>query len=500
MGRAFRRANPAIAASLGAVLLSLGLGWYQALVSSPWSHTDERAHTGYVMSLARGALPEISSAIEVPDGAEDLEIMQELYRDLRGGSADTDLETVWVANHPPGPYLLSMPGVWLADWTGDGYHVLVWQRFMNVSAFAVAVGFTALLGREITGRGWVGALSAGLLAASPYLTQATSLAMTGGFTLACSTAVLWAATRAVRKDFDRGSTVTLAVVAAACGLTRVSALATAFVAVAGALIIVGVRERRARIKAGTVIAVPVLVLTGWFWVRNMVLYGDPAASAALLSRYGRQPRGSVLDAATDLSNLNRTWQTLAAARVDRSFIDPTMSPWSETVNAANLVLAVVVAALAVLMVPARRLPRTGRPLRAEWYGWSLLGIVVLANWLMMSQHVSGGGNPHARYMSFVVPAGAIVTGAAVARLGQRAAPIGSLLVLALVAYNLTGLEEVREFTVRAFPVHRKRLGSDGAITATQGVIALGLAVTIGSHLWYLVAARHRRESGATQPL
>ncbi len=497
---------------VGAMALSLGLGLFQALVAAPWLASDERAHTGYVMALAGGRLPTITTPIEVPPDADDLASLLAIQRAAQLSEGNTSRDTVWVANHPPGPYLLALPGTWIAEATGRGYQVLWWLRVVNVVGGALAVGFTALLARELSGSRWAGAGAAVLCASNPYLSRASSLAMTDGMTLAVMVAVMWAAVLAERRSFDRGSTVVLATAAVACGFTRLTSLVTAMVVVALALAFTSWRDRRLRWRPALAVAVPVAALTGWFYALNVWRYGDPAASDELLDRFERSPVGSVLDVALDPSQLLATLRTLAVARVDRSFSQPELSPWPDPTFSGNLVLLGVAASVAVLAVGAVRRRRRPSPtpataprgvapptcsariavLTTTARGWIIVVAALVANWLMMAQHVSGGGMPHSRYLLVAVPVAAIVVATAVRRLAPRS-PLAVVAVgLALTVHNLNGLDEVKDRSGRAGAYEKVALGPDWSHPVALALVAVAVAVVVAGVV--RDRGRHRRYS------
>ena len=98
------------------MLLLFSLGSYQALVRPPWSAVDEWGHTGYLMSLTNGGLPNLDTPSEMPSGASPTMIGYQAYRAEQWAAQGQDQRnTVWVANHPPGPYLLIVPGALLAE-------------------------------------------------------------------------------------------------------------------------------------------------------------------------------------------------------------------------------------------------------------------------------------------------------------------------------------------------------------------------------------------------
>ncbi len=74
------------------------------------------------------------------------------------------------------------------------------------------------------------------------------------------------------------------------------AVAVVGVLACSCLVRVGQTWRHRLLQATWVVALglgPAVVLFGWFYVRNIVVYGDIGASDALLELFGRRERGSV---------------------------------------------------------------------------------------------------------------------------------------------------------------------------------------------------------------
>ncbi|MCB0978986.1 MAG: DUF2142 domain-containing protein, partial [Acidimicrobiales bacterium] len=289
-------------------------GAYQALAAGPYNVRDEQAHVGYAMSLSSGRIPSLDTPTRVPPTSPAL--VERLAETERADGVLTPYQKVWVANHPPGAYLPALPGVWLGRAIGSGNTVLFALRMSNVFGFALTVLVTALLAREVTRRTAAGVVAAAAVAAVPYLQNVTSWAMTDGMTLAVTTAVVWAAVRALRRGFDANSTIVLAALSVACGLTRLTAVATAAVVVAVALVVHAWRNRTFPWKPAVAIGGAVAALSGWFWVWNLQRYGDLAGGHELYERFNRESTGSVTSTLTTRRFWNQLLTTIFEHPID----------------------------------------------------------------------------------------------------------------------------------------------------------------------------------------
>lgn len=503
--------SPARIATLTAIAVALGLGLSQAFLAAPGHGKDELAHTGYLVALADGRLPTLDTPIEVPEGADDLGTAFDrmVAENVAAGRDDRDL--VWVANHPPGAYLPALPGAWVARVTGQGEAALISLRLTNVLGMGLAVGLTALLAREITGSGVAGAVAAGVMAAVPHLGATTALGMTDGLTLAAVVGVVWAVTRAVGRDFDRGATAVVAGFAVACGATRISALATALAVVGLGLAVVSVRRGRIVWAAAGAIAGAVAAACGWFYLRNAVLYGDPAGSSMLLERYDRSPNGSLLDVMLDGHLWTLVARTLAASRFANVVAGV---PVVRGLDGPASMAALVAVALAAAVVGrslwrgdptplARRRVAQGahRGRAPRPVGWALLATAVFANWVAAAQHVAGGGLAHPRYLMVAIPAAACAVAAACTRLAaglrgpgaaRRAGLALSVPVAAVLLYNLAGAPEAVD-RLR----HTDAVG--GAVSLGPGwSIVIPLAMTVVA-AWLLLRALGRCGAALVAP-
>lgn len=423
-----RWARLAIALSMA---LAMAVGTYEALTAGPYHVRDEQAHVGYAMALSNLRIPTIDTPIEVPPTSPALEERLAETGDRRGEL--TPYQKVWVANHPPAAYLPALPGVWLGRAIGSGNTVLFSLRIANVAGFAVACLTTALLTREVTRRTAPAVLAAAGTASVPYFQYITSWAMTDGFTLAITVGVVWATIRALRRGFDRNSTLVVTAFAVTCGLTRLTAVSTAALVIGTALVVHAWRRRSIPWKPAVAVGASVAVLTGWFWLGNLLRYGDVAASDELYDRFNRDTTGTLWSTLTNRRLWLQLWSTLLEH--NRDWAPEFRWRWTP-VTVAILVLAAV-GLIALLdrarpvtwdrlehlpgVKPLRQLTSTARPTGesrtadddrvVEPGALLVLLAAAAASAVLVANHVKSGGNPFGRYVMLMVPIVACLVGA-----------------------------------------------------------------------------------------
>ena len=188
-------------------------------------------------------------------------------------------------------------------------------------------------------------------------------------------------------------------VAVAAG-SRAATMITA-VAIVAAVIVIGlvsgVRSARSRATAAALVAVcgftPAVVLFGWFYVRNIGLYGDATGSRYLLERFDRTRRGTPLAQFMSGTLWARIYRQLPT-------ISPLPRPTSRSANFGSDVAAGL-AAIGLAVCLATRCTRGGRR------GWrscqlspsalAVCMVVVVVVAATVAAHTSGGGSVTARY-------------------------------------------------------------------------------------------------------
>ena len=403
---------------VGAVVLFVGIALLFAFEQPPFAPPDETAHLGYAHEVANFELPGITEFPPVPDTAVQWQAERESGRDDR-------YRAVWVANHPPLHYLASAPLIWLSDANDRPDGGLLFMRLANIAFAAVGMVFTYLLARDLSGGGRrIGLAAAAIAALVPQGHVLFSEAMNDGLGFAATTAVVWAGVRCIGTPsgrWERSDLLVLGGAAAACAGARSASLLVAVVVViwvtVGRLLTApGTMGRR--VAAAATVAIyglaPAVILFGWHYVRNNRLYGDFAGSEFLLDRFGRTPRGSLVEVLT----WGHLWVDLYHMLTSPS---PLFTIRAPLVNLVILLVAVGLVTVAIL-------GRTGDVVHRGVHGivtrpaLGLCVVVVMVVIVTVAQHVSGGGSRYARYLLPALGVAAALFALGLDRLWPRVLP------------------------------------------------------------------------------
>ncbi|MDQ4110735.1 MAG: hypothetical protein M3306_06510, partial [Actinomycetota bacterium] len=180
-------------------------------------------------------------------------------------------------------------------------------------------------------------------------------------------------------------------------------------------------------RRGVVLAIRIglapVVVIGWFYVRNIVLYGDATASAALFEKFSRQTHGDTLFQLVNPELYLHLYGSLWADDVIPKI-------W---IVAAAATLAVTVTGM-VLDVNAKARPRpdgvmrrvvipgpepTVLERRLEVAVRALMGIYCVIIIVNLASFHAGGGWIHARYAVPFLPVIAALTSLAILRVGRH---------------------------------------------------------------------------------
>jgi hypothetical protein len=414
---------------VGIIITYLAIGSLFALEQPPFVGADEKAHLGYAHVVADGSLPTIDQPLPVPTWAN--QWMNELISTTSSAN-----RTIWVANHPPLYYVSVAPLIWFAEATQrpDGGLLLV--RLANVAWGAVGLAFTYAAARELTKSPRIALLSTGVAAMVTQLYASLSLGMSDGMAFAAGAAVTWTGLRCLQRGSTSRNLWLLALTTAVATGTRAATMLVAFSVVATVAAFEYAKpgaangdRRRAAFRVGLIGLLPAALLFGWFYVRNIVLYGDIGASSYLLERFGREPNGSLMS-------------TLLRSGLWRSLYSRSMSPL--TYGGARPMGMLVFAAVAVAGLAAAVIARrTGdRDPSGDRYGIArrsilllLVGVGVIV-WYI-AEHVSGGGYLHPRYVFPVLGSVATLFVIGFDRIAPRILPVAVL--IGMTAWTLVQL-------------------------------------------------------------
>jgi len=474
-----------VGVGLAGVLLTFGvLASLQALTIYPFHPPDEVSHVGYALAVSRGDLPTIDTP--APDG--EIPLLEHHLKNRRPAN-----RTIWTANHPPLYYLAAAVPLRLGVDLGHPLGGIRAARLLNVAISLVGLALTVLLARELLPARpelWIGA--AGLAALVPGLMRTSALVYTDALMFTLTTAALLLVARVLRRGPTPRRVALLALLVAACALTRATGLlvaAVAAVAVVGAVLLHDRRPARTRvllaIAAGGAVAVTTVAAAGWFYLRNRALYGSATGTSELLQKFSRTGRGTVPQALIDLSywhdHLRRLWEYTGGPWAH----DPVSKSWRLTF------LPVLGLALAGVRWLRKAVPPRP-PLLLAWL--ACLAVAVLVELSAISFY-SLGGQPHGRYLLPALSVLAVAAAAGMAAFpGPRALPTIAIMPV-LVVVNLITWQ--RYLTVTLLP----HGGPNAILTGLRSghlptwllvpaavLLAAGLAAQVWA-LWTLSAQR-----------
>jgi hypothetical protein len=474
-----RRASTTTSVLVGLVAIVVafvGIGAIHALQQPPFWPTDETAHVGYAQEVASFRLPEIRTIAEVPIAARQWQAERSTANDIR-------YRGVWVANHPPLHYVAVAPLVWISDATDAADGGLVLMRLANVVFAAVGVVFTFLLASELTRRNHrLALLAAALAALVPQGHAVFSQGLNDGLGFAAGTAVVWAGARCLRR-IDALTRRDLALLAATAAVAFGARAATMLIAV-GVIGFVALRRFtrpapsagvQAR-RAARVLVVglgPAVVVFGWFYLRNIVLYGDIGASNYLLEMFRRDTRGSVFDMLVRWSMWSNVYDGLMSPTTRRRIVPP-----------GSLAITMIAAVGVGIVFATGRIGRDGQRRSASpdsssddaatlrWQlalALSVVGLIALT----IAQHASGGGNAHSRYAMPAIGVAAVLVVIGMERIWSRWAPLALVVV--------AGWWALLNLPVDVDPQRMPRLRDDGQLPPLPlRVLPLGDAWRMGA--------------------
>ncbi|WP_406021027.1 hypothetical protein OH802_19045 [Nocardioides sp. NBC_00850] len=404
---------------------------------------DERAHAAYAVALSQGTLPTIDT--DIPD---DPARYPQLAESLFG--ADEAHRDIWVANHPPLFYAMSLPLVWLGDAVGSPGLTLLGMRLLNALGFALTTIMVGLLARELVPRRpAVPVIASAMCIGCGAMTFVGGGIYNDGWSSAAAFMTLYLGFRMIRRGVTRERLIAAAAVGvAAAGFRSTGLVAVLFLGVC-VLVAMWLREPSLRtflrgtfwraVGIAACIGMAPVVVFGWFYVRNIQIYGDPTASGSLFEKFGREPNGTTL---FQLVNPEFYGHLLGSLWTDGNIANT----WSQ---AAVIVLTLTVVGL-VLDAAAKANPRRTGVLRRIQLApqstmqhrqdlaiWALLGGYCLLILVNVAGFIAGGGWIHARYAVPFLPFLAAGAGIAALRLGR-------LLPLRIPTGSRTGVTAIDE--------------------------------------------------------
>ncbi|WP_310529897.1 hypothetical protein [Nocardioides sp.] len=373
-------AQPYAVPLLVAVLLALAGAQIALVFKVPSWGNDEPAHVGYVASLAEGRLPTIETDI-VDDPARFPRTATE-FRGWDEGHGD-----IWTANHPPLFHLALVPVWWVASEHQSA--MIITMRLANTLGFAAWLFLVGVLASELARRRPAVAALAVVVAAAPTLVLRSAFFVNDGWASASALLLLLMTIRMMRGTVTPARIAVAVAAGTVAAGTRAQGVLVVALCAATLLFVLTRRDgwRRGMTVAAAVGGIPALAF-GWFYLRNLRLYGDLTGQGALLEKFGRDPVTS--------------WH-----RVDNipGLTEPTLS--------AAIVIVAALVLVPVAMV--RSVRRHGLRVDAAWLLLGLHGLFTLQN---VVAFLATGGGFHDRYLMQVMPLLATATAVGMLEVGR----------------------------------------------------------------------------------
>jgi hypothetical protein len=176
-------------------------------------------------------------------------------------------------------------------WRGSALAVHL-VRFLSVLLGACVVYLTYFLALEVSPqRSDLALAAAALVAFNPMFLFISGSVNNDNLIVPLATLILCLIVRTLRQGWlGNGRAFLLGLLLGLAALTKLSGLAL-LPLTAAVLVVVAARRRAwgALFRWGALIAAPVLVVAGWWYLRNWQLYGDPTGLNAMLDIAGRRP-------------------------------------------------------------------------------------------------------------------------------------------------------------------------------------------------------------------
>jgi 4-amino-4-deoxy-L-arabinose transferase-like glycosyltransferase len=302
--------------------------------------------------------------------------------------------------------------------TATAFHLV---RLIGLLEFCAAVVLVGMLMRRLLGRSWPSVAVVAIFALNPMLLTMSSSVQNDTLALVLGFLALELALGRLSEQPAFRSALFVGVVAGLAVLTKLTAW-PAVLAIAAWLVW---RHRGDALRPLTAFVVAVLAVSGWWFVRNIVLYGDPTAAA------GVRRAGFSFDA----------YHVHGAASIAHILEELVTYLWLPTEYVRNFISAPLALKGALVVVTAAVL--LAGPIRIQlWRAvprWLLVstGLVSIASWLVT--HLSYQAvAPRVAYMFLPLWVGLV--GVALSRLPHRPAIVG--LALLLVCLNCWTLYEL----------------------------------------------------------
>lgn len=268
---------------LGILLTYLILATLYSVTTPAWEAPDENMHFDYITHLLRTHTLPVQRIGEMREFHHPplyylLAAIAVLPADLNDPAGSLHYNPNFIGTSPPGQEVnLSL------HTSGETFpyqgHALALHLARGVSVLMgmVTVHLTFLIGQSIFPQHpLVGLLATGLVAFNPQFLFISGSINNDNLLVMTATGTWWQLLKALKRPEEWRQWFYVGLWTAAAILTKMSALVAGAVA-AVVMVLVAARRRSLKLLVRNALAlgIPVLLLTGWWFVRNQILYGDP---------------------------------------------------------------------------------------------------------------------------------------------------------------------------------------------------------------------------------
>ncbi|MFN8378752.1 MAG: glycosyltransferase family 39 protein [Anaerolineae bacterium] len=293
------------------LLLFLGLGTIYMLVTPPFESPDEASHFLYIHNLANtGQLPVIEGRDTMFESFSVQRHHPPLYyligAGLVGGLDRSDVGLLLQGNPFAAVGVVSPINVnaWLHPLAQAGSNALVAVRLLRIFGVLLGMGTVWLAyraGRALGGTESVGLVSSVFVAMLPgFIFISASVTNDTLITFLSSAALVLLLESWQARQFKVWRGLLLGVIAGGAALTKINGLMILPIIALWALLALVSRRFTLRQLLGPLLlaGLVTIALSGWWYVRNIQLYGDPLAMQATLRIWGRGAATAAWDEAS----------------------------------------------------------------------------------------------------------------------------------------------------------------------------------------------------------
>ena len=152
------------------------------------------------------------------------------------------------------------------------------------------------------------ALAASLTAFNPMFIFTSASVSNDALVSMLTALIAWQMLAMLREGFQTRRSLVLATLIALASLAKLSGLALGLVvALVGIWLVIRSRDRRGFIVLGGAMLVAFLAIAGWWYLRNLMLYGELFGTNAMLDHFGRRPATLLEILTEDLEGLRITF-------------------------------------------------------------------------------------------------------------------------------------------------------------------------------------------------